>query len=190
MGPTLTCPDCQMIPRLTREHRGQHFLARATPQEESEDLELDVVDVGDSGSEVTSSRFSLPWDQAGLVPMEDEEDASLTGGPTLRSARIDFPAVMTLAAEHAAATEACKPPEIGDLRPGTSGAADLRFAPAARGMAVCGGDMAAAIKKAPIAAMAGLVKVVDRSDTTCPGVPPPSMRAWRPICFRGWLGGG
>ena len=57
MGPTLTCPDYQMIPQLTREHRGQHFLARATPQEESVDLELDVVDVGDSGSEVTSSRF-------------------------------------------------------------------------------------------------------------------------------------
>ena len=80
-----------MIPRLTREHRGQQSLARATPQEESEDLELDVVDVGDSESEETSFRFSLPWDQAGSVPMEDDEDASLTGGPTLRSARRDFP---------------------------------------------------------------------------------------------------
>ena len=41
----------QVRSKLIREHRGQHSLARATTQEVSEDRELDVMDVGDSGSE-------------------------------------------------------------------------------------------------------------------------------------------
>ena len=53
------CSACQAIPRRTREHCGQHFLEKIAPQEESEELDLDVVDMGDSGSEGTSFRFSL-----------------------------------------------------------------------------------------------------------------------------------
>jgi len=70
-----------------------------------------------------------------------------------RSARLDFPAVMTLAVERVglplpptAATEASKPPSIGVLRPGASGTAGLHLAPGARCLAVCGGDVAAAIE--------------------------------------------
>ncbi|KAL3045384.1 hypothetical protein OYC64_013620 [Pagothenia borchgrevinki] len=100
MGSTPACSACQAIPRRTREHRGQHFLEKIAPLEESEELDLDVVDMGDSGSEETSFRFSLPWGQAVPVPMGDDDDASLSGGPTLSSARMDFPAVMTLVAEH------------------------------------------------------------------------------------------
>ena len=58
MGSTPACSACQAIPRCTREHCGQHFLEKIAPQEESEELDLDVVDMGDS---VTSFRFSLPW---------------------------------------------------------------------------------------------------------------------------------
>ncbi|KAL3054514.1 hypothetical protein OYC64_017452 [Pagothenia borchgrevinki] len=68
MGSTPACSACQAIPRRTREHRGQHFLEKIAPQEESEELDLDVVDMGDSGSEGTSFRFSLPWGQTAPVP--------------------------------------------------------------------------------------------------------------------------
>ena len=34
----------------------------------SEELDLDVVDMGDSGSEGTSFRFSLPWGQTAPIP--------------------------------------------------------------------------------------------------------------------------
>ena len=107
--------------------------------------------------------------------MEDEEDASLTGGPTLRSARIDFPAVMTLAAcrltaPPTAATEACKPPEIH----GPVCLAQPTFiSPQLPEVWRCvEATWQQQLKtKAPIAAMAGIVKVVET--TRRPGVPPP-----------------
>jgi len=130
-----------MIPRLTWQHRGEHLLKGDARQEEPEDQDLDVVEMGESGDEEVPFWFSLPWGQTTpILEEEDDEDASLSGGPTLRSARMDFPAVMTLAAERLGLPI---PPLLP--RHGTSGAADLRFAPAARNMAVCGGDMAAAI---------------------------------------------
>ena len=63
MGPAPECSACQMIPRLTREYRGQHFLTKDAPQEESEDQDLDVDELRESGSEETPFRFSLPWGQ-------------------------------------------------------------------------------------------------------------------------------
>jgi len=145
------CTACQVIPRLTRQHRGYHFLTRGAPQEEPEDQDLNVVEMGEPGDEEVPFWFSLPRGQMTPIPEEeDNEDASLSGGPTLRSARLDFPAVVTLAAERVGLP--LPPPlpprpvsETGVLRPGASGAADLRLAPVARQMAVCGGDMAAAI---------------------------------------------
>ena len=83
-----------------------------------------------------------------MVEMENHDE----GVPFVfaRSARQDFPAVMTMAAEHVviapptADTEAGEPPTPGLLWPGPSGAAGLRFAPPARHLAVCGGDVATA----------------------------------------------
>jgi len=101
--PSPACTACQVIPRLTRQHRGDNFLARCGPQEEPEVQDLDVVEMGEPGNEEVPFWFSLPWGQMAPVPEEeDDEDASLSGGPTLRSAWLDFPAVMTLAAERVA----------------------------------------------------------------------------------------
>ena len=60
-----------MIPRLTSQHRGDHFLARGAPQEEPEDQDLDVVKMGEPGDEEVPFRFSLPWGQMTPVPGED-----------------------------------------------------------------------------------------------------------------------
>jgi len=86
MDPSPACTACQVIPRLTRQHRGDHFLARCGPQEEPEDQDLDVVEMGEPGE--VPFRFSLPRGQMAPVPEEDDdEDASSSGGPTLSSAR-------------------------------------------------------------------------------------------------------
>jgi len=93
MEPSPACTACQVIPRLTRQHRGDHFLTRCGPREEPEDQDLDAVEMGEPGDEEVPFRFSLPWGQMALVPEEEDNE---DGGPTLRSARLDFPAVMNV----------------------------------------------------------------------------------------------
>ena len=94
-----------MIPRLNHRHRGEHFRVKFGPQVEDQDLE--VVEMDELDDEVPFD-FTLPrgW-VATFTKGEDDEDASLSDtfgsggqeGPAHRSARLDFPAVMTLAAE-------------------------------------------------------------------------------------------
>ena len=104
-----------------------------------EDPDLEVVDMDDLDD--VPFEFALPRDRVvDFVEGEDDEDVSLSvtfgsggqEGPALRSAQLDFPAVMTQAAER-----------VG-LPLGASGAAGLRLAPVARYLAVCGGDVVAA----------------------------------------------
>jgi len=136
--------------------------------------------MGDSGSEGTSFRFSLPWGQTVPVPMVDNEDASLSGVPTLSSARMDFPAVMTLAAEQVGLPlpPPLPPRPVNRLRSGVYGpvhpAQPTFVLPQLPEVWRCvEATWQQPLKtKAPVAAMAGIIKVVDRSDTTCPGVPP------------------
>ena len=133
--------------------------------EESVDLELDVVDVGDSGSEVTSPGSS---DGGRGGRLADRRSNSQVCADRFPGGDDSGGAACRLTAPPTAATEASQPPEIyGPVRP-----AQPTFV------------------SPQLPEVWQLVKVVDRSDTTCPGVPPPSMTAWRPICFRGWLGGG
>jgi len=166
------CNACRMLPRLSRRHRLEHFQAYYVSPEEAEDQDLEVVEMEeqDVAGEVPFV-FAIPAGRAApFVEEEDDKDASMIGasgsgvqeGPPHRSARQDFPAVMTMAAERvglplppATATEAGKPPPSGVLRPGSTarfygpvlrpgstarfyGAAGLRFAPVGRYLAVCG----------------------------------------------------
>jgi len=76
-----------------------------------------------------------------------------------------------LTAPPTAATEACKPVEIyGPVRPAQPTFVSPQLPEVWR--CVKATWQQPLKTKAPIATMAGIVKVVDRSDTTCPGVPP------------------
>ena len=161
------CNAFRMLPRLSRRHRLEHFQAYYVSPEEAEGQDLEVVEMEeqDVSGEVPFVFAILAGRAAPFVDEEDDEDGSLSGasrsgvqeGPPHRSARQDFPVVMTMAACRATAppttaTEAGEPPPSGVLRPvlrlsSTArfyGAAGLRFAPGARYLAVCGGDVAAA----------------------------------------------
>jgi len=101
-----TCNACRMIPQLNRRHRGDLFRVKFGPPEEAEDQDLKVVEMGEQDDEVPFV-FTIPRGRVATVTEEeDDEDASLSGtfGPAARrvqhrSARLDFPAVMTLVVE-------------------------------------------------------------------------------------------
>ena len=93
--------------RISPYKRRPHFRLKFGPPEEAEDQDLKVVEMGEQDDEVPFV-FAIPRGRvATFTEEEDDEDASLSGtfgsggqeGPTHRSARLDFPAVMTLAAE-------------------------------------------------------------------------------------------
>ena len=125
-------------------------------------------------------RFSLPWGQTTPIPEEEDEDASVSGGPTLRSARVDFPAVMTLAAERVGLPlpPPLPPRPISRLRQGFYGpvhpAQPTFVSPQLPDIWRCvEATWQQPFKtKAPVAAMAGIIKVEGRTDTACAGVAP------------------
>jgi len=43
LGQLPACNACRMIPRLSRQHRADHFRVKFGPQEEVEDQDLEVV---------------------------------------------------------------------------------------------------------------------------------------------------
>ena len=192
MGPAPACSACQMIPRLTREHRGQHFLARGAPHEESKDQDLDVVEIGEPGDEEAPFQFCLPWGQMTPIP---DKDASLSGGPTLKSARIDFPALMTLVAERVGLPlpPPLPPRPVSRLRQGFYGpvhpAQPTFVSPQLPEIWQCvEATWWQPFKtKAPVAAMAGIIRVEGRWDTTCPGVPPLDESLAAHLLPTGWL---
>ncbi|XP_033976080.1 uncharacterized protein LOC117474148 [Trematomus bernacchii] len=104
-GQTPACVSCCSIPMLNRRHRAEYFSRKFGPQVhgEEEDVDLEVVEMDDL--EDVPFEFVLPRDR--VVDFTEDDDISLSDtpgsdsqeGPALRSARLDFPAVMTQAAE-------------------------------------------------------------------------------------------
>jgi len=167
-----SCNACRMLPRLSRRHRLEHFQAYYVSPEEAEDqvdLELVEMEEQDVAGDVPFI-FAIPAGRAApFVEEEDDKDSSMSGasgssvqeGPPHRSARQDFPLVMVMAMAAERVGLPLPPPLPPKpvsrlrqgfygpvLRPGSTarfyGAAGLRFAPVARYLAVCGGDVAAA----------------------------------------------
>jgi len=70
---------------LNRRHHAEHFLRKLGPQVhgEEEDVDLEVVDFAEEDDDISLSD----------TPRSDGQE-----GPALRSARLDFPVVMTQAA--------------------------------------------------------------------------------------------
>ena len=100
-GQTPACVSCCSIPMLNRRHRAEYFSRKFGPQVhgEEEDVDLEVVEMDDL--EDVPFEFVLPRDRvvddislSDTPPGSDSQE-----GPALRSARLDFPAVMTQAAE-------------------------------------------------------------------------------------------
>ena len=109
------CNACQLLPRLRRQHRLEHFQAHYVSPDEAEDQgELDVVEMEeqDVAGEVPF-KFAIPVSRAApFVEEEEDEDFSVSvasgsgvhEGPPHRSARQDFPLVMAMAAERVGLT--------------------------------------------------------------------------------------
>ena len=149
------CSACRLIPRLSRRQRLVHFGDCYVPP--MEDPELEVVEKEDRDEGVPFV-FAMPADRTGpLVGERDDDDDNTSlsdasgdcqAGQQRRSARQDFPAVMTMEAELVGLPlpPPLPPRPVSRLRQDCYGPAQPAFVspPPARNLAVCGGDVGTA----------------------------------------------
>ena len=157
LGPLTACRACRLIPQISRRQRLVQF--RDCYVSPVEDPEVDVVEMEDH-EEGVPFVFAMPADRAGPLLGERDDDGDTSSsdvsgdrqeGQQHRSAQQDFPAVMTMAAEHVdlSLPPPLPPRPLSRLRQGFYGPARpaqpaFVSPPPARHLAVCGGDMATA----------------------------------------------
>jgi len=149
-----SCNACRSLLRLRRQHRLEHFQAHyISPDEVQDQEELEVVEMEDQevAGEVLFVFAILAGRAAPFVEEEEDEDFLVSGasgsgvheGPPRRFPVGDGHGGGVCRTTAPLTTEAGEPPPSGVLRHGSAGAVGLRFAPVARYLTMCGGDVAA-----------------------------------------------